>query len=178
MSFKEKCNGKSSKWCILQLIVIHNIRSVIFWGWVGIIWKGLRRCSPCGGLRCCSVASCLLLWWWFWKKSSAWIFKQSMGARKRLGIGLSYRPTRLHSLVELVPWNRFMGSLKVWKFGLSSFSSNVNCCLLRGRGGGDEEGLQGSLLSQEIIVMRRTRVTQHFTIEHKNQREVYFLLYN
>jgi hypothetical protein len=35
-----------------------------------------------------------------------------------IGIGLSYRPARLHSLAELVPWNRFLGSLKVSKFGL------------------------------------------------------------
>jgi hypothetical protein len=32
----------------------------------------------------------------------AGIFKQSMGARNRVGIGLSYRPARLHSLVELL----------------------------------------------------------------------------
>jgi hypothetical protein len=35
----------------------------------------------------------------------AGIFKQSMGARNRVGRGLSYWPARLHSLVELVPWN-------------------------------------------------------------------------
>ncbi len=40
------------------------------------------------------------------------------GTRNRVGIGLSYRPTRLHSLVELLPWNRFLGCLKVYKFGL------------------------------------------------------------
>jgi hypothetical protein len=33
-----------------------------------------------------------------------------MGARKRVGIRLSYRPARLHRLAELVPWNRFLGS--------------------------------------------------------------------
>ncbi len=44
---------------------------------------------------------------------SAGIFKQSMGARNRVGIGLSYRLARLHSLAELVPWNRFLGSVKV-----------------------------------------------------------------
>jgi hypothetical protein len=32
-------------------------------------------------------------------------FKQSMGARNRVGIGLSYRPARLHRLAELIPWN-------------------------------------------------------------------------
>jgi hypothetical protein len=37
----------------------------------------------------------------------AGIFKQSMGARNR---GLSYR---LHRLAELIPWNRFLGSVKV-----------------------------------------------------------------
>jgi hypothetical protein len=41
------------------------------------------------------------------------IFKQSMGAINRVGIGLTYWPTRLHSLAELIPWNRFLGSLKV-----------------------------------------------------------------
>ncbi len=42
----------------------------------------------------------------------AGIFKQSMGARNRVGIGLSYQPARLHSMAELVPWIRFLGSLK------------------------------------------------------------------
>jgi hypothetical protein len=46
-----------------------------------------------------------------------------MGARNRVGIGLSYRPARLYSLAELVPWNRFLGFLKVWKFGPWSFNS-------------------------------------------------------
>ncbi len=50
--------------------------------------------------------------------SCAGIFKQSMGARNQVRKGLSYRPARLHCLAELVPWNRFLGSLKVKKFGL------------------------------------------------------------
>jgi hypothetical protein len=33
---------------------------------------------------------------------SAGIFKQYMGARNRVGIGLSYRPARLYSLTKLV----------------------------------------------------------------------------
>jgi hypothetical protein len=33
-----------------------------------------------------------------------------MGARNRVGIGLSYRPARLHRLAEFIPWNRFLGS--------------------------------------------------------------------
>ncbi len=39
----------------------------------------------------------------------AGIFKQSMGARSRVGIGIVV-PARQ---AELVPWNRFLGSLKV-----------------------------------------------------------------
>jgi hypothetical protein len=31
------------------------------------------------------------------------IFKQSMGARNRVGIGLPYRPARLHRLAEFIP---------------------------------------------------------------------------
>jgi hypothetical protein len=45
---------------------------------------------------------------------SAEIFKLSMGAWNRVGrTGLAYRPAKLHSLAELAPWNRFLGSLKV-----------------------------------------------------------------
>ncbi len=40
-------------------------------------------------------------------KNSAGIFKQSMGDRNQEGIGLLYRPARLHNLAELVLWNRF-----------------------------------------------------------------------
>jgi hypothetical protein len=44
---------------------------------------------------------------------SAGIFKQCMGARNRVGTGLSYRPVKLHRPAELIPWNRFLGSLEV-----------------------------------------------------------------
>jgi hypothetical protein len=54
-----------------------------------------------------------------WRKNTrAGIFKQSMGARNRGGIWLSYRPARLHSLLEFIPWNRFLGSINVKKYGL------------------------------------------------------------
>jgi hypothetical protein len=46
-------------------------------------------------------------------ENCAGILKQSKGPRTQVGIGLSYRPARLHRLAELVPWNRFLGSLKV-----------------------------------------------------------------
>ncbi len=51
---------------------------------------------------------------------SAGIFKQSMGAGNRVRIGLSYRPARLHRLAELIPWNRFLGSLNVYKYCIGS----------------------------------------------------------
>jgi hypothetical protein len=35
------------------------------------------------------------------------------GARNRVGIGLSYRPARLHRLAEFIPWNRFLVSVNV-----------------------------------------------------------------
>jgi hypothetical protein len=41
------------------------------------------------------------------------ILEEFMGAWKRVGIGLSYGPARLHSLVESITLNRFQGSLKV-----------------------------------------------------------------
>ncbi len=47
------------------------------------------------------------------RHTCAGIFKQSMGTRNRVGIGLSYQPTRLHRVAELIPWNRFLASLKV-----------------------------------------------------------------
>jgi hypothetical protein len=53
----------------------------------------------------------------------AGIFKQSMGARKRVERGLSYRPAKLQGLAELNPWNRFLDSLKVKKFWLCVFVS-------------------------------------------------------
>jgi len=51
--------------------------------------------------------------YFFQFENCAGISEQSIGARNRVGIGLSYRPARLHSLEELVPWNRFLDSLKV-----------------------------------------------------------------
>jgi hypothetical protein len=44
---------------------------------------------------------------------SAGIFNQSMGARNRVGVGLSYQPARLHRLAEFIPWSRFLGSINV-----------------------------------------------------------------
>jgi hypothetical protein len=43
----------------------------------------------------------------------SWNFKKSMGARHRVRTRLSYRPARLHRLAELMPGNRFLGSINV-----------------------------------------------------------------
>ena len=48
-----------------------------------------------------------------YRPARAGIIKQSMGARNRVGIGLSYRPARLHRLAEFIPWNRFLGSIRL-----------------------------------------------------------------
>jgi hypothetical protein len=45
----------------------------------------------------------------------AGIFKQHMGARNRVGKGILYRPAGLHSLAELINWNRFLGFINVFK---------------------------------------------------------------
>jgi hypothetical protein len=62
---------------------------------------------------------------------SAGIFKQSMGARNRVGIGLSYRPARLHRLSELAPWKRFLGSFKRFQIRAQLFmtAGSVNYIL-------------------------------------------------
>jgi hypothetical protein len=54
------------------------------------------------------------------KQTGAGIFKKSMGARHREGIGLSYRPARLHRLAEFIPRNRFLGSINVKNKGSES----------------------------------------------------------
>jgi hypothetical protein len=51
----------------------------------------------------------------------AGIFKKSMGARNQAGVGLSYRPARLHRLVDFIPWSQFLGSINVKKCGLSMY---------------------------------------------------------
>ncbi len=65
--------------------------------------------------------------------SRAGIFKKSMGARNRGGIGLAYRPARLHRLAEFIPWNRFLGSINVQKYGLCRLTAPpppFRCCTI------------------------------------------------
>ena len=42
------------------------------------------------------------------EKNRAGIFKQSVGARSQVGLGLLYRAARLHRLAEFIPGNRFL----------------------------------------------------------------------
>jgi hypothetical protein len=48
----------------------------------------------------------------------AGILEQYMRARNRVGIGLSYRPVRLHRMAESIPRNRILGSINVYKYEL------------------------------------------------------------
>ena len=52
------------------------------------------------------------------RKNSHWVDKirselEFLNNLWGLGIGLSYRPARLHRLAEFIPWNRFLGSINV-----------------------------------------------------------------
>ncbi len=53
-----------------------------------------------------------------------------MGARNRVGIGLSHRHARLHRLAELIPWNQFLSSLKMFKNSGSAHFSNFSTLFL------------------------------------------------
>jgi hypothetical protein len=44
-------------------------------------------------------------------RDCAGTLEQSLMARNRIGLGLSYRPARLHRLAESIPWNRFLGTI-------------------------------------------------------------------
>ncbi len=57
-----------------------------------------------------------------WRKSCAGIVEQSEGARNRIGIGFSYRPAGLYRLVESIPWNQFLGSLKVKSLRVQNYA--------------------------------------------------------
>jgi hypothetical protein len=68
------------------------------------VWD-LRQMKECWET---TVGRCLSILY-----TRAGIFKKSMGARNRGGIGLSNRPARLRRLAEYIPWNRFRGPIHV-----------------------------------------------------------------
>jgi hypothetical protein len=80
----------------------------------GTVQQALQFCSHYLRQQCVLF---ILAFKSFFGMHCAGIFKQSMGARNRVGIVLSYRPARLHRLAELIPWNRFLGSLTVKNWG-------------------------------------------------------------
>jgi hypothetical protein len=64
--------------------------------------------------------------------SCAGIFKQPVEAKNRVGIGLSYRPTRLHRKAELIPMESIPGllkSLKIRALG-GNYSGEITCSSL------------------------------------------------
>jgi hypothetical protein len=69
---------------------------------------------------------------------SAGLLEQSMEARNRVGTEFSYRPARLHTLTESIPWNRFLEPLKVKKYRLSRMST---ADVRKGEGRGEERAL-------------------------------------
>ncbi len=68
------------------------------------------------------------------------LFKQSIGARNRVGIGLSYRPARLHAggidSLEYIPG--LLKSLKIWALYTRTCILHVQC--VRGGSMGSKEG--------------------------------------
>jgi hypothetical protein len=48
-----------------------------------------------------------------------------MGARNQVGKGVSYQPARLHRQAEFIPWNQFLSSLNIYKYGLEPVFLNV-----------------------------------------------------
>jgi hypothetical protein len=72
-----------------------------------------------------------------------------LGARIRVGVLLSYRAARLHRLAELIPRNRFLGSLEVKKFGLRSVEVNKKGIYFAFR----DEGACISLLAIKVSLL-------------------------
>jgi hypothetical protein len=95
----QSCAGKNYNSCVLPFFGYRHQR----------IFKRTSRMR----IRLHVVFVCFII------ITCAGILKQSMGPRNRVGIGLSYRPARLHKLAESIPWNWLTrGSLKVLKYRL------------------------------------------------------------
>jgi hypothetical protein len=80
----------------------HNMRSLITMSRTLLLEIGIQGRAKLGMWRIMPT-----------KANCPEFFKQSMGARNRVGIGLLFRPARLHRMAESIPGNRFLGSLKV-----------------------------------------------------------------
>ncbi len=62
-----------------------------------------------------------------------------MGARHRVGIGLLYRPARLHRPAEFIPWHPFRGPIHVQKYQLCILYTRIQYSV-EGPGGGEVWG--------------------------------------
>jgi hypothetical protein len=107
------CSRLSSEHSMLHLWTHQPFQST------SVQQQGPNSITKFGSWKDTFSASILSFVIWVWRELlkrllfSAGIFKESVGARNRIGIGLSYLPARQHRLTELIPWNRFLGSLKV-----------------------------------------------------------------
>ncbi len=76
---------------------------------VSVLIQHVRHCPPPIRPTWAELSTCLHSTFLL----CAGFFEQSMG-----GIGLSYRPARLHRLAESIPWNWFLGLLNFEKYRL------------------------------------------------------------
>ncbi len=108
--YKRKC-GEVAIIAVLAVLLylLHDLkRPYIKHHWLS--WTEMTKIMVADGLIYCTVRHLI----------RAGIFKKSMGARHRGGIGLSYRPAgfsyrpaRLHRLAEFIPWNQFRGPINI-----------------------------------------------------------------
>ncbi len=100
--------------CIrISLKKVMRIRLCFKTAWACSIGKEELKEYPSECRSKTQMSSCVIL-------PSAGFFKQSMrtiGTVKESRVVVSVRQA-IHSMAELAPWNRFLGSLKVKKFGL------------------------------------------------------------
>ncbi len=113
-------NAIEYNWKNCKLAMIKKTNKVILCGAVndflqerhllGSSWKPIRTCS----LKL-STGSGFIGWRNRFHGTDSWagIFKKSMGARHRGGIGFSYRPAMLHRLAEFIPCNQFRGPINI-----------------------------------------------------------------
>jgi hypothetical protein len=83
-----------------------------------------------------------------------------MGARHQEGIGLSYRPARLHRLAEFIPWYQFRGPINIQKYGLWLQSTTLN---------GPNHRLNIEVDLQSLFGLHVTRCAQLFSLAETPQ---------
>ncbi len=71
---------------------------------------------------------------------------------------LTHRPARQHRLAESIPWNRFLGSLNFYKFGLCLLLYSIRCLFFLPYGRSKKSLLRGVWCTLSV------RVVQNFYI--------------